>query len=170
MRTAIQFFILPLLIFTLVIGAVIPRFAAEPVFPESREALEVKSRAEELYVKMTRPDNLEGWMRKYLVVQRVIHHNYQQIAGSCRGFSDQPHPDPSYDRYVDMSEIGLFGVELRRWHAICGGRIPLRREVIVAATKAEWEAADRAEQLEHCKKHRLPCGYMGDFRALPKAQ
>lgn len=170
MRTAIQFFVLPFLIFALVLGILIPRSSAEPAFPESREALEVKARAEQLYADMTTSDGIGDWIRNNLIVQRMVHQNYQEQHGSCSGFSDRPKADPSYDRYVDMSEIGLFGIELRSWHAVCGGRIPLSRPVIVARSKADWEASERAAQLERCKKNHLPCGYMGDFRTLPKVQ
>lgn len=163
MGTAIKFLILSLLAFILAIGILIPRLSAEPTFPESVEALEVKARAERLYANMAASNGIGNWIRNNLIVQRVVHHNYTELAGSCSGFSDQPKIDPAYDRYVDMSEIGLFGIELRSWHAVCSGRIPLQMPPIAAQSKAEWVASQRIEQLEHCKKHRLPCGFMGDF-------
>lgn len=170
MRTTVQFFIIPLLAFTLVISVLIPRLAPEPEYPDSQEALEVKARAEKLYADMTPSDGVTDWIKKHLIVQRVLHHNYQERPGSCSGFSDRPKADPSYDRYVDMSEIGLFGVKMRSWHAVCGGRIPLSQPVTIAQSKEDWEASERAAQLERCKKQRLPCGHLGDFRALPNAQ
>lgn len=153
-----------LLLGGLIVGAVIPRITGDPEIPDTSEAQEVKARAERLYSDMSRSDGISGWMRSKLIVQRVTIENYQEMPGSCSGFSDQPKADPAYDRYVDVTEVGLFGIELKRWHAVCGGRIPLTRQVIVASTKAEWERRSELEQLDHCKKNNLPCGHLGDFR------
>lgn len=163
MRTVFFYFVLPALAAAMGMGIFVPRLDNDPPYPQTAEALATKAEAERLYDDMTRATDIKTWVRKYLLVQRVTHSNYQELPGSCSGFSDQPKPDRAYDRYVDMTEIGLFGTELQRWHAICGGRLPLRRDVIVAPTKAEWEDARRAESLAACKRNHFNCGFLGDF-------
>jgi len=153
-----------LLVLILMVAAIVPRALPDPFFPQTNEALEVKMRAERFQEAWSAANGIDDWLLNKFIVQRVIIENYRELPGSCSGFPDQPKADPAYDRLVDVSEIGPFGIRIKTWHAICGGRLPRTGPVMIAASKAEWDALRKAEDLEVCKKRRLNCGYLGDFR------
>ena len=111
------------------LAAAWPRFLPSVAAADDPAEAGVIGHARNIYSAMN-AEELEV-LRQWLWVQRVDFIDVGYLAGSCSGYPQSPKPNKLDDYKVVVHEIGPFGVTLNRINYVCGGRIPLNRDIWV---------------------------------------